>query len=83
MACAPVPLHLHAAIIAAVKLPVKPLCQTHALVSCFPLLSARLCAADLAQPVFEHVIQTGRYDSCRLGHLGGNSFSFLCLKSHP
>lgn len=31
---------------------------------CFPLRSA---VADLAKPVWEHIIQTGRYDSCSLG----------------
>lgn len=45
--------------------------HTHTVVSCFPLLSVWLHAASLVQPVFERVIQKGRYGSCRLGQVGG------------
>lgn len=45
--------------------------HTHTVVSCFPLLFVWLHAASLVQPVFERVIQKGRYGSCRLGQVGG------------
>lgn len=56
----------------------KKRAHRHTVVPCFPLLLVWLHAASLVQPVFEHVIQTGRYGSCRLGQVRGQLLPPLC-----
>lgn len=48
-------------------------------VSYFPLLPTWLYVADLAKPVWEHIIQTGRYDSCSLGRGADSCGSLTAL----
>lgn len=68
----------HPTVISAIKALVK-LRSKYKLMPYFPLLPAQLCVADLAQPVWEHVIQTGRYDSCSLGRGADSRGSLTAL----